>query len=93
MGSDASEKNEIEPAALTKADVFVCDRKSQSQVLGELRAALAAGAVIAGETGWEPSSEGISICDLTGTGIQDTAIATHAFALARAAEIGTLIKA
>ena len=105
MGSDASEKNEIEPAALTKADVFVCDRKSQSQVLGELRAALAAGAVdsgfhvvelgqiIAGETGWKPSSEGISICDLTGTGIQDTAIATHAFALARAAEIGTLIKA
>jgi ornithine cyclodeaminase len=105
MGSDASEKNEIEPAALAKADVFVCDRKAQAELLGELHHALEQGVVgedfpvvelgdiIAGETGWKPSAEAVSICDLTGTGVQDTAIATHAFALARAAEAGTVIKA
>ena len=38
-------------AALAAADVFVCDRLSQSRMLGELRSAIAAGAVAA-EASW-----------------------------------------
>src|SRR5690606_27820892 len=43
MGSDQAGKNEIEPAALAAADLYVCDRVSQCEVLGELRSAIAAG--------------------------------------------------
>ena len=35
----------------------------------------------------------ITICDLTGTGAQDTAIATHALAAARRAGAGAVIQA
>ena len=42
--------------------------------------------------GSRPSPEAITVCDLTGTGAQDTAIATHALAAARAAGVGTLTR-
>ena len=95
MGSDAEHKNEIAPAAIARADVYVADRVSQCRVIGELHHAIAAGAV-PDETGWPELGEviaglkpgrsapqDITICDLTGTGVQDTAIA--AFARDRAA--------
>ena len=44
MGSDQGGKNEIDPAALAAADLYVCDRVSQCETAGELRAALACGA-------------------------------------------------
>lgn len=88
MGSDQVGKTEIDPAALTAADLYVCDRVSQCEVSGELEAARAAGllrGVIPPElgeiiTGAKPgrrSPADITICDLTGTGAQDTAIASH----------------
>ena len=88
MGSDQSGKNEIDPAALVAADAYVCDSVSQCEVSGELEAAIAAdigikgtpaelGQVIAGTKTGRVSAEAITICDLTGTGAQDTAIATH----------------
>ncbi|GMG85250.1 ectoine utilization protein EutC [Paralimibaculum aggregatum] len=88
MGSDQAGKNEIDPAALAAADLYVCDRVSQCEALGELRAALAAGlwhrgtppelgAVIAGSAPGRTDAEQVTICDLTGTGAQDTAIASH----------------
>ena len=43
MGSDQAGKNEIDPAALMRADAYICDRVSQCEALGELRAALEAG--------------------------------------------------
>ena len=43
MGSDQSEKNELDPRVLAAADLYVCDRVSQAETLGELRTALAAG--------------------------------------------------
>ena len=43
MGSDQAGKNEIEPKAVARADLYVCDRISQAEKLGELRAARAAG--------------------------------------------------
>jgi ornithine cyclodeaminase len=103
MGADAPDKNEIAPAAIARADRFVCDRRSQSAQLGELHHAVAAGIlpdgfvaaelgeVVAGTATGRLTADAITICDLTGTGVQDTAIAT--FALARASGLGTTIRA
>lgn len=103
MGSDQAEKNEIDPAAIGRADLYVCDRVSQAERLGELRAARQAGhligiappelgAIIKAGTG-RGSEHDVTICDLTGTGAQDTAIATRALQAARAAGAGSPIKA
>ncbi len=92
MGSDQSGKNEIDPAALAKADLYVCDRVSQCEKLGELRSAIDAGLwtkdrpvelgeIVLGTKPGRTTDEEITICDLTGTGAQDTAIANFAFSL------------
>lgn len=103
MGSDQAGKNEIEPSALAQADLYVADRASQCESLGELRAARAAGAmsadavaelgsIVAGTAAGRRSTDAVTICDLTGTGVQDTAIATVAHARARAQSVGTVIE-
>lgn len=91
MGSDADHKNEIDPAIIANGIHYYCDRLSQCQSLGELHHAIESGQidssssfpelgdVISGQaTGRQIASE-ITLCDLTGTGIQDTAIATLAY--------------
>ncbi|MEM8789248.1 MAG: cyclodeaminase [Pseudomonadota bacterium] len=88
MGSDQAGKGEIAPAALTAADLYVCDRVSQCEGVGELRAAIALGlwsgatppelgAIVAGLAPGRRGQRDVTICDLTGTGVQDTAIASH----------------
>lgn len=101
MGSDAEHKNELDPAAIARADLYVADSLSQTRRLGELHHAIAAGAVpadapfaelgaiVAGRNAGRPSPEALTICDLTGTGVQDTAIATLASDRAIAASAGT----
>ena len=101
MGSDAAYKNEIAPAALAAADGYFCDRLSQVRLVGELHHAIEAGVVdahaafpelgevIAGLKPGRVSDDHCVICDLTGTGVQDTAIAALAVARARAAGAGT----
>ncbi len=101
MGADAEHKNELAPAIIAAADRYVCDRREQCARLGELHHALDAGVVdadttfpelgeiIAGKSAGRPSAEAITIADLTGTGVQDTAIATFAFGRAVAADAGT----
>ena len=77
-------------------------RVSQCEVSGELEAALASGIwtkgtpaelgeVITGAKPGRTSPDAITICDLTGTGVQDTAIATHV--RARFGNAGTIIRA
>lgn len=100
MGSDADYKVEIDPAALAAADLYVCDRVAQCQTRGELRMALEAmavdagaewpelGDIIAGIAKGRTDASQITICDLTGTGVQDTAIATLASSLAAKAKAG-----
>lgn len=90
MGSDAPGKQELEPEVLARADRVVVDRRAQAERLGELRAALATGAIrpdrmvdelgeiVAGTKPGRGSPTEITVCDLTGTGAQDTAIALHA---------------
>jgi ectoine utilization protein EutC len=104
MGSDQAGKNEIEPQAVARANLYVCDRVSQAEKLGELRASRAAGVlskvtppelgeIIAKTKPGRRTQDDITICDLTGTGAQDTAIATYALKAAKAASIGKTINA
>lgn len=88
IGSDAETKQELDVEVIEGADLFVCDSVSQSRRLGELRAAIASGFevsravelghVISGKKAGRTNARSITICDLTGTGAQDTAIASLA---------------
>jgi ornithine cyclodeaminase len=101
MGSDAEHKNEIDPNLFGRDIVYVADRLSQTRRLGELHHAIDAGIVtadrsypelgrvIAGAAAGRTSDSQITFADLTGTGIQDTAIATLAFARAKTSGAGT----
>jgi ectoine utilization protein EutC len=103
MGSDQEDKNELAVAVATRADLFVCDRISQCEKLGELRSVLEAGVfqdttgvaelgdIVAGKTAGRTHEDQITICDLTGTGVQDTAIATLAFDRITKSDLGTLM--
>lgn len=86
VGSDGPDKRELPTAALVRAKKIVVDRLSQCLELGEVHHAVAEGAlepaaiyaelgeVVAGK---RPGREGdeLIICDLTGVGVQDAAIA------------------
>lgn len=99
MGSDAEHKNEVAPALVAKA-TYIADRLSQTRVLGELHHAIASGLiaadrsfpelgqVIAGLVPGRTAPDQITLADLTGTGIQDTAIAALAITRARVAGAG-----
>lgn len=105
MGADAEGKQELHPDVFARAGLVVCDRKSQAFRLGELHHALEAGILtedddiaelgdlVAGRSQGRSNPEQITICDLTGTGVQDTAIALLAFQQARERGLGTEIDA
>lgn len=96
VGSDTPGKQELEAACLARADVVVVDRLSQCAKFGELSHALAAGLlreadvrgqlgeVVAGRKPGRARDDEITICDLTGVGFQDTAIAALAWRQAQA---------
>ena len=98
MGADLPEKQEFELDAIQRADMLVCDRKSQSFTTGEFHHAFEAGLIseaspvtelgeiTAGLKPGRQSEDQFTICDLSGTGVQDTAIAN--LALQRAAKKG-----
>ncbi|MGY5795140.1 ectoine utilization protein EutC len=104
MGSDAEHKNEIDPLAIKRADVYVADSLKQTRRLGELHHAIAAGLfasdlefpelgqVIAGVIAGRGRDSDITIADLTGTGVQDTAIATLAVHRADERGAGTIFE-
>jgi ectoine utilization protein EutC len=97
MGADMEDKQELYADCFGRADLVACDLLSQCRVIGELHHALDAGAVAEADVvelgeltgGRRPGRSGddqITICDLTGVGVQDTAIARLAYA--RAVERG-----
>jgi ornithine cyclodeaminase len=91
MGSDAEHKQELYPDVFERADLVVCDKKSQVFRLGELHHAFEAGVIksqdevvelgelTAGIRPGREDSDQITICDLTGVGVQDTQIARLAY--------------
>ncbi len=100
MGSDQAHKNELDPGCFAIVDRYVPDRRSQTEKLGELHHALEAGTasvdsifpelgdIVVGKAARRESDEEITLCDLTGTGVQDTAIATFARMRAEAVSAG-----
>lgn len=90
MGSDAEHKTEIAAQVIPMVTQYVCDRLQQVRGLGELHHAITAGyidaaaefpelgQILAGVRAGRRSGEDITLCDLTGTGVQDTAIAALA---------------
>ena len=102
MGSDAEHKNEIDPRIIAERASYYCDRLTQVQILGELHHAIEQGAVdpaatfpelgqvITEQAPARADGEQITLCDLTGTGIQDTAIATFAYQLCQQRKAGTV---
>ena len=101
VGSDTPGKQELEAACLARADIVVVDRLSQCAKFGELSHALAAGLireedvrgqlgeVVAGRKPGRTRDDEITVCDLTGVGFQDTAIAALAWGTKQRPREGT----
>ena len=104
MGSDAPNKMELDPQIYNRVDRFIVDSQSQSIAQGELRPVFEAGLIDEsvsvdelGElcAGLKPARETdkqITVCDLTGTGLQDTAIADYASKIIFEHNFGTVIR-
>jgi ornithine cyclodeaminase len=86
MGSDTSEKTELDPAILAAATAVVADSRLQCLTRGEIHHAIAAGAiveagivelgdVISGKARGRTSDDDITVADLTGVAVQDIVIA------------------
>jgi len=100
VGSDGPDKQELHTDVLQRADLIVADSKAQCLRLGEIHHAVASGAIpeskIACELGeitaglrrGRGSDGEMTVCDLTGVGVQDVAAAAVVLQRARAAGIG-----
>ena len=94
IGSDAEHKNELDSKILSSCDVYVPDCQAQTSILGELHHALKdnlinpdtvfnnLGSIVLNPNLGRKNKEDVTICDLTGTGVQDTAIARYTYNLA-----------
>ncbi len=105
MGADTAEKQELETGVLGRADRLACDYKRQCFERGEFLHALRAGEIEAsaevtelGEltSGRRPGrqrADDITVCALTGVGVQDAAIACLCYERALAAGVGLRVSA
>jgi ornithine cyclodeaminase len=87
VGSDGAGKQELDPELLRRADLLVVDSVDQCRRLGELQHALDVeeravelGRICAGEVPGRTDETQLSICDLTGVGVQDVAAANAVMA-------------
>jgi ornithine cyclodeaminase len=94
MGSDTQEKNELDPAILSKADLVVADSVEQCRVRGEIFHALEAGALEEGDVTelgkvivdpelQRTSDSQITVADLTGVAVQDIQISKAVYEVLR----------
>jgi ornithine cyclodeaminase len=93
----------LAPQIVANVTQYFCDRLSQTRVLGELHHAIEKqlvspakefpelGQVISQQQPGRKESTDTTLCDLTGTGIQDTAIATLAYQRCQQQQAGTSI--
>jgi ornithine cyclodeaminase len=97
VGSDGPEKQELDVGVLAQADRLVADHLGQCLRLGELHHAVDAGVVdpssvvelgqvVLGRVSGRRSASERIVCDLTGVGVQDAAIAAAAMAALGAAD-------
>jgi len=102
MGSDFSEKQELETAVLGRADVVAVDHPPVAAANGELHHALddgtialgdvvALGALVDGGTGRTDALQ-ITVADLCGVGVQDASVAAEVMRRAAGAGIGRTIE-
>lgn len=103
MGSDAEQKNELDPAMINLCDKYIPDNQSQTSILGELNHAIKQniispdkkfhdlGSIIINPSLGRNNKEAITICDLTGTGVQDTAIARFTYNVCKKNNLGIKI--
>jgi ectoine utilization protein EutC len=104
MGADAPYKQELDSEALARADLLVCDLKVQCFERGELHHGLEAGTIVdegeivelgdltSGSHPGRTDDSQITICDLTGVGVQDAAIATLAYEKALQQGLGSRLQ-
>jgi ectoine utilization protein EutC len=90
LGSDGPEKQELAIQVIAQADTVIADSIAQCLVAGEIHHAVAGGAInehdVAGELGdvilgrveGRRSDLDLTVCDLTGVGVQDAAVAALA---------------
>jgi ornithine cyclodeaminase len=101
IGADDENKQELEPALLARADRLVVDSRAQCARIGELHHALAEGLVdeatavelgeiVSGIERGRTSRDQLTVCDLTGVGVQDVAAAN--LVMDRAGGRGRLIE-
>lgn len=98
VGSDAAGKRELHPEVLRLADRLVVDEPTQSRLIGELQGVpgreeggpepVPLGEVLSGTRDGRSAARQITVCDLTGTGVQDTVIARWALERVRARDSG-----
>jgi ornithine cyclodeaminase len=93
VGSDGAGKQELDPELLRRADVLVVDSRDQCFRLGELQhapdqaaRAVELGAICAGAAAGRSDDAQLTVCDLTGVGVQDVAAANAV--LANAGDLG-----
>ena len=103
MGSDAEQKNELHPAMIKLCDKYIPDNQAQTTILGELHHAIKEnlisldhkfddlGSIIIDPSLGRKNKEDITICDLTGTGVQDTAIARYTYNICKENNLGIKI--
>ena len=104
MGSDAEMKNELDPKIIKECDYYIPDSQAQTSILGELNHAIKAGLVSAEKKYNELGSviinsnlgrrniNDVTVADLTGTGVQDTAIARHTYKISADKGFGEMIE-
>jgi len=102
VGSDGPDKQELDVAALARADRVVADSVEQCLRLGEIHHAVHHGAIARDKAvelgeitaGLKPgrmSDDEIIVCDLTGVGVQDVTAASLVMERAAAAGVGEKI--
>ncbi len=90
IGADTSEKTELDPILVDRADVVVTDSLSQSQSRGEVYKATEAGylrdrkpvelgSLLSGDCPGRENSSQITIVDLTGVAVQDLMISQYVY--------------
>jgi ornithine cyclodeaminase/alanine dehydrogenase-like protein (mu-crystallin family) len=97
VGSDGVGKQELDPDVLARADLLVVDSLDQCLRLGELQhaageasRAIELGEICAGGRDGRADEHQLTVCDLTGVGVQDVAAAN--VVMQRAGEMGVVVE-